>query len=85
MLHQKLSSLGSAAVGAQDLGTVGQESTADQRGGAAVTYETLSVPVPIVEGDELGSTESSDCLEASAALLSKKLSKAISTKRLFIL
>jgi len=50
--------LRAAAVGAEDLGAVGEEAATDERLDAAVADEALAVPVTLVERDELRPAQS---------------------------
>ena len=48
---------GFATLRAQDVLFVGEESTADEGGVAPIAAEAVAVPVAVVEGDELGATQ----------------------------
>jgi hypothetical protein len=71
-------SLSSSAVGAEDVGTVCQETATHKRRVASIANKAVAVPVALFEGDELGATKSGDGFCATAALLSKQVPKAVS-------
>lgn len=79
-----MASLSSAAVGTEDVGTVGEEAAADQRGVTLVTDEAVAVPVALFKRDELGSSQSGDWLGTSAAFLGEELTEALGAVRFLL-
>lgn len=61
--------LGPAAVWTQDLGVIREKSSTDERDLTSRADEAFAVPVPLLKGDELGSPEGCNRLEAAAAFL----------------
>lgn len=77
--------LSSAAVRAKYLSDIGEEATPHKRGGATVAHKALAVPVTIIKGYELSSSQSCNRLDAADAFLSEQFSEAVSTEGLLIL
>lgn len=80
-----LLSTGLAAVGAQNVVSVGEETLSNESDRAFLAVEMLVVPVTVFEGDVLRASQSGDRFRALEALLSKEVAKAIGTIRLFLL
>lgn len=70
-----------ATVWTHDVLPLHQEAPAYHGGLALVALEAGAVPVAILEGDELGATNTSDWLGTLAATFSKQLAVAVSTVR----
>lgn len=65
-----------AAVGAQDIVTLGEEAASHQRHGALQAGETLAVPLALLKRDVLGSCQTGDGLGAAHTLLCIQVAEA---------
>lgn len=72
-----MTSLCPAAVGTENFGAVGEESSADERRVTTVADETLAVPVALIKRDKLSSTESCDWLCTPAAFLGEQVAETL--------
>lgn len=79
-LHESL--LG--AFRADDVFLVGDEAAAYQTGAALGAEEAVVVPMTVLEGDELGATDSSDGLVAGKAPLGEQLAEAFGAVGLLV-
>jgi len=72
------------AFGAEDVGTVGDETFTDQRGVARGALEAVVMPVTVFERDEPSTSDSSDRFVASGASFGEEFAEAFGTVRLFV-
>lgn len=72
------------ALGADDVGSVGDEALAHQGGLALRADEAVVVPVAVLERDEAGAADASDRLGAGRAPLSEELSEALGAVGLLV-
>lgn len=66
-----------AAVGAQDVVPLGEEAPPHQRHRALHTGEALAVPLTLLKGDVLGSSQAGDWFGAAHTLLGVQVAEAV--------
>lgn len=77
MVSRMVRSLLAAAVGAQDVVALGEETAAHQRHGALHAGETLAVPLPLLKGHILRSRQTGDGFGTAHTFLGIQVAKAI--------
>lgn len=80
----KLHKLLFSAIGANDVVLVRDETVTDQAGAATSAEETIVVPVTVLEGDELSSSDSGDGLVTSEASFGKQFTETIGAIRFLV-